>query len=328
MWEIKPSGSWLNFFPLTPNLCLSSRWISYGKAYSTVWTSTLDVNRSVTYIFLTGFWMSDKPLVQQALATELANIVLAIPDAQGSLNFLRGFWRTTVREWAGIDRLRFVSFQVFDIAFKDWCSPLLSMDKFYMLVRRFVNASFRLLTQERWKTSLVDHHNLILDEQGGPLWWDLCQHVDEVALTSRISPTDQRVPVGLIYHISDVYLEELDRALAGTKNTHLDQDQLPLSKLVSPWLPLLSRVQATSTHRHITDHVLVPLLDALSSGNETFHYVVESVGDIETTRRALLQSLFDTAGNVATTDTNRRKLYQIYRAYADDDDDGVADPWW
>ena len=50
--------------------------------------------------------MSDKPLVQQALATEIAEILLVIPSATASLAFLRGFWEATVREWAGIDRLR------------------------------------------------------------------------------------------------------------------------------------------------------------------------------------------------------------------------------
>jgi ribosomal RNA-processing protein 1 len=52
------------------------------------------------------FWMSDKPLVQQALASELAELVQAIPSTQGALSFLRGFWQATVREWSGIDRLR------------------------------------------------------------------------------------------------------------------------------------------------------------------------------------------------------------------------------
>jgi len=53
-----------------------------------------------------GYWMSDKPLVQQALATELADILLQIPDPSSSLLFLKGFWQTVFREWHGIDRLR------------------------------------------------------------------------------------------------------------------------------------------------------------------------------------------------------------------------------
>jgi ribosomal RNA-processing protein 1 len=57
--------------------------------------------------------MSDKPLVQQALATDLANLLLRIDPGTGraarieaSLGFLDGFWTALVREWGGIDRLR------------------------------------------------------------------------------------------------------------------------------------------------------------------------------------------------------------------------------
>ena len=53
--------------------------------------------------------MSDKPLVQQALASDLAEILLTIPTPKRSLSFLRGFWEAIVREWSGIDRLRSVS---------------------------------------------------------------------------------------------------------------------------------------------------------------------------------------------------------------------------
>lgn len=52
--------------------------------------------------------MSDKPLVQQALASEIAEILLSITSNTASLGFLRGFWEAIVREWSGIDRLRYV----------------------------------------------------------------------------------------------------------------------------------------------------------------------------------------------------------------------------
>lgn len=55
-----------------------------------------------------GFWMSDKPLVQQALASELAELVLTITSTTASVAFLGGFWRTITREWSGIDQLRCV----------------------------------------------------------------------------------------------------------------------------------------------------------------------------------------------------------------------------
>lgn len=63
--------------------------------------------------------MSDKPLIQQALAADLADLILGInpkSEATGeaaaherdiaALGYLRGFWECICREWEGIDRLR------------------------------------------------------------------------------------------------------------------------------------------------------------------------------------------------------------------------------
>ncbi|KAH9178801.1 Nop52-domain-containing protein [Lactarius sanguifluus] len=137
------------------------------------------------------FWMSDKALVQQALASELANIVLSINDNAASLEFLRGFWRTIVREWDGIDRLR--------------------MDKYYLLIRRFVNATFRLLTRSDWDSGLCQVYNDILTTRGGPLCHD-----------------DSRVPLSLKYHLADIYLEELDKRVMSAVLEPLVESLTPL----------------------------------------------------------------------------------------------------
>lgn len=56
--------------------------------------------------------MSDKPLVQQGLAADLAELLLLINPAEedarleAALGFLAGFWEAMVREWNGLDRLR------------------------------------------------------------------------------------------------------------------------------------------------------------------------------------------------------------------------------
>lgn len=108
--------------------------------------------------------MSDKPLVQQGLARDLSELLLSIDpeldpsvseDARSSerlsaaLDFLRGFWEAMVREWEGLDRLR--------------------MDKFYLLIRRYVNASFRLLEREEWSQTGVEGMVRILAGSKGPL---------------------------------------------------------------------------------------------------------------------------------------------------------------
>lgn len=56
-----------------------------------------------------GFWMSDKPLVQQELSANLAELLLDIPTADASFDFLRGFWEAIVREWSGLDYIRSVA---------------------------------------------------------------------------------------------------------------------------------------------------------------------------------------------------------------------------
>ncbi|KAG8219537.1 nucleolar protein,Nop52-domain-containing protein [Butyriboletus roseoflavus] len=95
------------------------------------------------------FWMSDKHRVQQDLAQELAELLLTITSISSSLSFLKGFWITTVREWNRIDRLR--------------------MDKYYMLVRRFLNATFRFLIRTKWDPSALQDYTSILTNTGGPL---------------------------------------------------------------------------------------------------------------------------------------------------------------
>ena len=44
------------------------------------------------------------------------------------------------------------------------------MDKYYMLIRRFVNASFRLLMRHDWDPDSFQTYNDILTTKGGPLW--------------------------------------------------------------------------------------------------------------------------------------------------------------
>ena len=65
----------------------------------------------------TGFWMSDKPLVQQALAQNLADLTLDVRPKSKSKNgrverfrsamtYLCGFWEAIIREWSTLDHHR------------------------------------------------------------------------------------------------------------------------------------------------------------------------------------------------------------------------------
>ncbi|KAH9004107.1 Nop52-domain-containing protein [Lactarius hatsudake] len=251
------------------------------------------------------FWMSDKALVQQALASELANIVLSINDNTASLEFLRGFWRTIVREWDGIDRLR--------------------MDKYYLLIRRFVNATFRLLTRSDWDSGLCQVYNDILTTRGGPLCHD-----------------DSRVPLSLKYHLADIYLEELDKVLAWDPEAgDPSPPPVPIDTLISPFLTLLARTPSSHTFERVMSAVLEPLVESLTPlgsdeppskkrrrllGNEmTFVADNSRASDLSTPdksslRRVLLKQVFSVASEEDTRDSNRRKLYKFWKSNLDDDE--------
>ncbi|KAI0049251.1 ribosomal RNA processing protein [Auriscalpium vulgare] len=253
--------------------------------------------------------MSDKPLVQQGLASELAELLLTIKPSTSSLAFLRGFWQTTVREWNGIDRLR--------------------IDKYYMLVRRYVNASFRLLLRAQWEPKLCQEYNDILTAPGGPL-----------------CPNDNRVPLSLAYHLSDIYLEELDKVLS--PSTGSDGDELPpapLDTLLSPFLGLAARTSSKDTYERVRSAFLNPLFEALITTHndeppsQKRRRLLESdltsvvdrtrVSDSATDRplgkpalrQALLKQLFNVASDPETRDSNRRKLYAFWKSYIEDDED-------
>ncbi|KAH7338919.1 Nop52-domain-containing protein [Rhizoctonia solani] len=254
------------------------------------------------------FWMSDKPLVQQDLSSELANLVLVIPSLESAIGFVHGFWEAMVREWAGIDRYR--------------------INKYYMLIRRFVNATFRLLLKHEWNNEACDAINGILQGSGGPL-----------------CPDDKTVPASLSYHLADIYLEELDKALDTSDNNTAQDCKAPLITLINPFIYLASRTSNKITYGRIQTTLLTPLLDTLIArtttssadatdsqqrkrkrSSEIYSNLIESVckpgtqveGTAPTTNpqdvaREVLKAIFDVAGQADTKDANRKKMYALWK---------------
>jgi len=262
--------------------------------------------------------MSDKPLVQQALASELADLLLTTRNTLSALSFLDGFWEAVVREWNGIDRLR--------------------LDKYLMLVRRFINASFRLLLRNDWDPKTVRDYNTILTNEGGPL-----------------CPTDGRVSIGLIYHIADVYLEELEKVLRSSDSDA--SKPVPIATLLSPFFNLAAQTPLSTTFKHLQSTLWEPLLSSCVPSDTNFvdedelrapkrRRVDKSAQDSYSSilsnaclddasveeklpsnllRKKILRRLFEVASHVETKDANRRKLYALWKAEKDDEDDESED---
>ncbi|KAG8942601.1 hypothetical protein FRC04_003588 [Tulasnella sp. 424] len=259
------------------------------------------------------FWHSDKPLVQQALATDLAELLLKIPSAPASLHFLKGFWDMILREWTKIDVHR--------------------IDKFYMLIRRFVNAAFRLQLRENWDDDCCEAYEYILTRPNGPL-----------------DPDDPKHITSLAYHLADVYLEELEKALDSSESTC----PVPILDVIHPFLAFAARTPVKASVPRLQDAIFQPLTSALAQAaseepptkrarlatgtpspafsttiarstlDHSRHY--KSKASTSTTaldsapsepqeiRKAILKAILDIGGQPETREHNRKKLFAFWKA--------------
>ena len=150
------------------------------------------------------------------------------------------------------------------------------------------------------------------------------------------------MPTSLAYHLSDIYLEELDKALgAPPVESPLPA---PLSILLLPFFTLAARTPTTVTYQRIRSALFDPLLTAFTVredsdeppshkrprlSSESFPYILanacssdpESEGAVgrATLRRTLLKQMFDTASKPDTRDANRRRLYALWKENMDDE---------
>uniref|UniRef100_A0A1B6F737 Ribosomal RNA processing protein 1 homolog n=1 Tax=Cuerna arida TaxID=1464854 RepID=A0A1B6F737_9HEMI len=122
-------------------------------------------------------WMSDKPLVQEELAEEISNLIHSFATFKSSLLFVETFFESLGVEWFGIDQLR--------------------LDKFMMLVRRFMRQSFELVARIGWPK-------------------------DEVQQLSDVYyRTLNTAPLGLNMHITEVFCEELAKVGKGELSSEI-----------------------------------------------------------------------------------------------------------
>ncbi|KAH8328030.1 hypothetical protein KR067_003173 [Drosophila pandora] len=122
-----------------------------------------------------NMWMSDKPLVQEELAEQLAQMVDSFDgNTSCSLAYFSAFMRTMCQEFFGIDQWR--------------------VDKFLMLVRRMLRYVLRLLKQSKWSADLIETFNTSMQQ-------------------SVLS--EQPKSRGLTMHYLDIFFEELAKAADG-----------------------------------------------------------------------------------------------------------------
>ena len=160
-----------------------------------------------------------------------------------------------------------------------------------------------------------------------------------------LSPNNIRVPASLSYHIADIYVEELDKALASKPSP----SPAPLSLLFGPFFILASRTPTSTTYKRIQSSLFDPLFTALDPESEdgddrpkskrirlseeaTYPTIranscysnPETEGSMDgvTLKKMLLRRIFEIASQEETRDSNRRKMYTLWKkAYEEDPDE-------
>ena len=165
------------------------------------------------------YWMSDKGPVQRELAERLAALINVCRTQEQTERFLRAFYTTMQREWAGIDRLR--------------------MDKFYNLIRCFARETFVYLARSRWEHTRIARVNAILSD--GPL-----------GLSAEGAAVACKNP-GLQLHLVDILLEEITEAL----NEGITPDSW--LAVLEPYMQLLSTAVDKSVFLRVYERVFQAL---------------------------------------------------------------------
>ena len=168
----------------TLKLFLSSR-----RAASTTEMDFMKLWKGLFYCM----WMSDKTPVQQELAAMLASLVHRFADPALAALWLRAFYLTMRREWAGIDKYR--------------------LDKYYSLMRKVLHESFGYLREASWDDACVE------------------AVVEGVRLHFTGHEETKRQGIGVTMHYFETYMAELYKAVgAGITTSQFEALFVPVLK--------------------------------------------------------------------------------------------------
>ncbi|XP_030041016.2 ribosomal RNA processing protein 1 homolog [Manduca sexta] len=128
-------------------------------------------------------WMSDKPLVQEELCDNIAGILELFPNDQfkHAIMMIKAGLRVLATEWFGIDQHR--------------------MDKFMMLVRRFLRGSLGCLQRCNWDVDNCKMYSKMLSSSDGIL--------------AAKTPHYARNATSMLLHFIDCFLEEVSKVSSG-----------------------------------------------------------------------------------------------------------------
>uniref|UniRef100_A0A1D2ABH4 Ribosomal RNA processing protein 1-like protein B n=1 Tax=Auxenochlorella protothecoides TaxID=3075 RepID=A0A1D2ABH4_AUXPR len=207
------------------------------------------------------FWHSDQPTAQSALAERLADLLLVLPPLVSDL-FYETFVQTMRREWFGIDRLR--------------------MDKFMMLVRKFLFGLLRRFRQEQWDPAVI--------RKTTSFW------LEEILL-----PTDTLSATGFAYHLTDLLLPELQRVVTSAAE---QPSAVALAALLEPFCQALAQTGNPALQFRLRHGVFLTMLKEIQ--NPSPHQPLRHLAITD-----FAAHMFDLGAAVETRRKNRELCYDL-----------------
>ncbi|KAL3693055.1 hypothetical protein R1sor_006706 [Riccia sorocarpa] len=217
-------------------------------------------------------WHSDKAQVQGELIESLAGL-LEKADTDVAITFFKVFLSTMRREWVGIDKLR--------------------LDKFYLLLRKFLAYVFKVLDSRDWDQALTARFMEALEER-------------------TLLATDRFPALGINLHFIDIYWDEFRKFLPASRGV--------LEVLLRPFYTILSK----STDKLLLKRVRENIFDPLVEDGRRFSQDIESE---ESDRKArtlgyllhstpIVSRLFDLASSTSIPQANRKLLYELHEEFS------------
>jgi len=224
-------------------------------------------------------WMQDKMLLQEELADNIGELINHLGTNDQVFLFAESFFTTMGREWHAIDRWR--------------------LDKFLMMLRRFVRCLFAWLNKHRWSNELLEE------------FFEVCNRT--------VLSTDPSIPDGVKFHFASVYLDELD--LAGAESLNADR----VTHMLQPFIDLLANRSASnylfdSVLEEVFATILHQFSDELAAGEEEDEDEKEEATGaegkgIQFNYAKLGQLLFEIAKAKQMRGDRRQRLYAIVKKF-------------
>ncbi|KAF8770708.1 Ribosomal RNA processing protein 1 like protein [Argiope bruennichi] len=191
-----------------------------GKWFERISVSTEDLNEETFLKIWKGlyyyFWHCDKMLVQEERADVISQFIHAFKTMEYSFLYIDTFFTTMSHEWHCIDHYR--------------------IEKFMMLVRKFLHQCFQLLKRKHWKVKCI-------------------KEVLNILKKTVLAPSTEGVPYGLKTHISDIYMEEL------AKVGHDEVTPKILRKFLLPYCNILCYSEDASVLQSVKKDVFLYLIN-------------------------------------------------------------------